>query len=54
MSSLILRRLVQLIPTIVLLSMIIFSLQHLLPGDPALMLAGDNPDDATLAAIRAQ
>jgi peptide/nickel transport system permease protein len=54
MSSLLLRRLLQLIPTIILLSMIIFSLQHLLPGDPALILAGDNPDDATLAAIRAQ
>lgn len=54
MSSLLLRRLLQLIPTIILLSMIIFSLQHLLPGDPALILAGDNPDEATLAAIRAQ
>ena len=31
-----------------------FSLQHLLPGDPALVLAGENPDEATLAAIRAQ
>lgn len=54
MSSLLARRLLQLIPTVVLLSLIIFSLQHLLPGDPALVLAGDNPDEATLAAIRAQ
>ncbi|MBB5703264.1 peptide/nickel transport system permease protein [Ochrobactrum daejeonense] len=54
MSSLLVRRLLQLIPTVVLLSLIIFSLQHLLPGDPALVLAGDNPDEATLAAIRAQ
>lgn len=54
MTSILARRLLQLIPTVVLLSMIIFSLQHLLPGDPALVLAGDNPDEATLAAIRAQ
>ncbi|GAU86234.1 ABC transporter permease [Bosea sp. BIWAKO-01] len=54
MSSLLARRLLQLVPTVLLLSMIIFSLQHLLPGDPALVLAGENPDEATLAAIRAQ
>ena len=54
MSSLLARRLLQLIPTVVLLSLIILSLQHLLPGDPALVLAGENPDEATLAAIRAQ
>ncbi|MGO4668398.1 ABC transporter permease [Bosea sp. 2KB_26] len=54
MSSLLGRRLLQLVPTVILLSMIIFSLQHLLPGDPALVLAGENPDEATLAAIRAQ
>ncbi|GGH23785.1 ABC transporter permease [Alsobacter metallidurans] len=54
MGSLLLRRLLQLVPTIVILSLIIFSLQHMLPGDPALVLAGENPDEATLAAIRAQ
>src|SRR6478609_669323 len=54
MTTLIARRLAQLVPTVILLSMIIFSLQHLLPGDPALVLAGENPDEATLAAIRAQ
>lgn len=54
MSSLLARRLLQLVPTVILLSLIIFSLQHLLPGDPALVLAGENPDEATLAAIRAQ
>lgn len=54
MTTLIARRLAQLVPTVLLLSIIIFSLQHLLPGDPALVLAGENPDEATLAAIRAQ
>src|SRR6478609_6672152 len=54
MSSLLGRRLLQLVPTVILLSMIIFSLQHMLPGDPALVLAGENPDEATLTAIRTQ
>ncbi|WP_180899012.1 ABC transporter permease [Martelella soudanensis] len=54
MTSLLARRLLQLIPTLIILSMIIFSLQHLLPGDPALMLAGENPTDEMIAAIRAQ
>ncbi|PRX05892.1 ABC transporter permease [Martelella mediterranea] len=54
MTSLLARRLLQLIPTLVILSMIIFSLQHLLPGDPALMLAGENPSEEMIAAIRAQ
>jgi len=54
MPTLIARRFAQLVPTVLLLSVIIFSLQHLLPGDPALVLAGENPDEATLAAIRAQ
>lgn len=48
------RRLLQLVPTVFLLSLIIFSLQHLLPGDPALALAGENPDAETIAAIRAR
>jgi len=54
MWSLFARRLLQLVPTVFLLSLIIFSLQHLLPGDPALILAGENPDAETVAAIRAQ
>jgi peptide/nickel transport system permease protein len=54
MATLFARRLLQLVPTIFLLSLIIFSLQHLLPGDPALMLAGDNPTEEMIAAIRSQ
>ncbi len=54
MMKLLGRRLLQLVPTIFILSLIIFSLQHLLPGDPALALAGENPDPETVAAIRAR
>jgi peptide/nickel transport system permease protein len=48
------RRLVTLIPTLVFVSMLIFSLQQLLPGDPALVLAGEDPSPEAIAHIRAK
>ncbi len=35
------QRLLQIIPTLILVSMLIFGLQQLLPGDPALIMAGE-------------
>ncbi|CAH0185794.1 ABC transporter permease [Roseomonas sp. CECT 9278] len=50
-----LRRIGQVIPTLVILSILIFGLQQLMPGDPALILAGEERGDpAVLAAIRAE
>lgn len=50
-----LRRLGQVIPTLLILSVLIFGLQQLMPGDPALILAGEERGDpAVLAAIRAE
>jgi peptide/nickel transport system permease protein len=46
------RRLLQLIPTLFFVSVIIFSLQHLLPGDPALVMAGEERDPAAIEQIR--
>src|SRR5215471_17262544 len=46
------RRLLQLIPTLFFVSLIIFSLQQLLPGDPALAMAGEERDPAVLEQIR--
>ena len=40
------RRLLQLIPTLFFVSVIIFGLQQLLPGDPALAMAGEERDPA--------
>ncbi len=40
-----LRRLGQIIPTLVILSFMIFGLQQLMPGDPALILAGEERGD---------
>src|SRR5215468_4526638 len=48
------RRVVQLIPTLFFVSMLIFGLQQLLPGDPALVMAGEERDPAVIAQIRKQ
>lgn len=48
-------RLIQLLPTILLVTIIVFALQQLMPGDPAVMLAGDAAGDPhVVAAIRDQ
>lgn len=52
MLSFIARRLAIAIPTIILVSIFVFFLQKLLPGDPALVLAGEERDPETLAFIR--
>src|SRR5258705_12394518 len=48
------RRLVVLVPTLFFVSVLIFSLQQLLPGDAAVALAGEEHDPAAVAAIRAR
>jgi len=50
----ILRRLAVLVPTLFFVSVLIFSLQKLLPGDAAIALAGEENDPAVVAAIRAR
>ena len=47
-------RIAQVLPTIVLVSIIVFCLQQLMPGDPALVLAGEERDPAVIAQIRAE
>src|SRR5882762_5956900 len=54
MLSFLARRLLQLIPTLFFVSVIIFSLQQLLPGDPALTMAGEDRDPAVVEQIRRQ
>ncbi|WP_428673353.1 ABC transporter permease [Reyranella sp.] len=48
------QRLLQIIPTLIIVSMLIFGLQQLLPGDPALIMAGEERDPKVLAEIREQ
>ncbi|MBC7635818.1 MAG: ABC transporter permease [Acetobacteraceae bacterium] len=45
-------RIAQIIPTIFLVSIMVFCLQQLMPGGPALVLAGEERDPAVLAQIR--
>ena len=46
------RRLATLVPTLLLVSMLIFGLQQLLPGDPAKILAGEEQDPQVIAYLR--
>jgi peptide/nickel transport system permease protein len=48
-------RIAQIVPTLLLVSVLVFGLQQLMPGDPALILAGeDRGDPRVLAQIRAE
>jgi peptide/nickel transport system permease protein len=48
------QRVAQRIPTLFFVSVLIFSLQQLLPGDPALIMAGEDRDPEAIAQIRKQ
>lgn len=48
------RRLLIAIPTIILISVFVFTLQKLLPGDPVLVMAGEERDPEVLAYLREQ
>ena len=48
-------RILQVIPTVLLVSVLVFALQQLMPGDPAIVLAGEERGDPqVLAQIRAE
>lgn len=46
------RRILIAVPTIILISIFVFALQKLLPGDPLLVLAGEERDPAVLELLR--
>ena len=54
MFEFLVKRLFTIIPTLVFVSMLIFGLQQLLPGDPAVILAGEERDPAVVAFLRAK
>jgi peptide/nickel transport system permease protein len=51
MPNYLLRRLGQIIPTLFFVSILIFGLQQLLPGDPAMILAGEERDPTVVAYL---
>lgn len=54
MGAYLARRIIQLVPILILASIIIFTIMHMIPGDPALVYAGPDATPDALAAIRQQ
>ena len=52
MARVIVWRLLHIIPVMIAISLIVFALLHLAPGDPAFVLAGEDATQADLQAIR--
>jgi peptide/nickel transport system permease protein len=52
MTAYIVRRLLSMIPVIAIVSLFVFLLLHLAPGDPAAIMAGDNATPDNIAQIR--
>jgi peptide/nickel transport system permease protein len=46
------KRLATIVPTLIFVSMLVFGLQQLLPGDPAKMLAGEEQDPTVIAYLQ--
>jgi peptide/nickel transport system permease protein len=51
MTAFLLHRIALILPTLFFVSVLIFGLQQLLPGDPALALGGENQDPAVIAFL---
>jgi len=47
-------RVAQIVPTLLLVTVLVFLLQHLMPGDPASIMAGEEQDPQLIAQIRAE
>lgn len=52
MSSYLVRRLLGMIPTLLIVVVIVFLFVHMLPGDPARLVAGQDADQQTINLIR--
>jgi len=52
MFAYLVRRIAAIVPTLIFVSMLIFGLQQLLPGDPAVVLAGEDRDPTVVAYLR--
>jgi peptide/nickel transport system permease protein len=52
LTAFLIRRLATILPTLIFVTMLIFGLQQLLPGDPAVVLAGEEQDPEVIAYLR--
>src|SRR5918998_554572 len=54
MTAYILRRLVMLVPVLIVVGVVVFGLVHLTPGDPAAVILGDRATPEDIARLRTQ
>ncbi|EFS8882527.1 glutathione ABC transporter permease GsiC [Salmonella enterica] len=54
MLNYVLKRLLGLIPTLLIVAVLVFLFVHLLPGDPARLIAGPEADEQVIALVRQQ
>ncbi|MBI2214935.1 MAG: ABC transporter permease [Acidobacteria bacterium] len=54
MTNYLLRRLAQVVPIALGIMTLVFSLAHIIPGDPAVQLAGENAQPEDIARVRTQ
>lgn len=54
MAIYVLKRLLALVPTLFIMSVIVFIIIYLIPGDPARVMLGDGADEATIQQVREQ
>ncbi len=52
MTAWLIRRIATILPTLLFVTMLIFGLQQLMPGDPAAVLAGEEQDPEVIAYLR--
>nr|VUD25951.1 ABC transporter permease [Salmonella sp. NCTC 7297] len=54
MLNYVLKRLLGLLPTLLIVAVLVFLFVHLLPGDPARLIAGPEADAQVIALVRQQ
>lgn len=54
MMAFIAKRLGLMVPTVLLVSVVVFVLIRAIPGDPVMLILGDSADEVTIAAVRAR
>ncbi len=54
MRTYLMRRLVQIVPTVLMITLVIFVMMHSIPGDPVIALLGDAYDEENAALVRAE
>lgn len=54
MRDYIIKRLLQMIPTILMITLVVFAMMHAIPGDPTITLLGDAYDEDAAARLREQ